>query len=135
MRFPYTARNGILGSEMPRLSLTLQYGARTVTIAGLIDSGASVNVLPYQLGLLLGANWNAQTTRVQLAGTLGRFEARGLELWVTHPQLTGDTPVELVFAWSQAQNAPLLFGQFNFLELFDVCLYGSERIFDVKLKG
>lgn len=43
--------------NLPRLPLILQYENKAVEVVGLIDSGATVNVLPYQLGIELGAVW------------------------------------------------------------------------------
>ena len=39
--------------------------------------------------------------------------------------------VRLVFAWTQAENAPAIFGQMNFFLEFDVCFYRSQNMFDV----
>jgi hypothetical protein len=44
----------------------------------LLDTGASVNVLPYEIGLQLGAVWEEQIVPIQLSGNLARMEARGL---------------------------------------------------------
>ena len=40
--------------------------------------------------------------------------------------------VPLIFVWSKDQNAPLLLGQFNFFENFDVCFYRSKNYFEVQ---
>lgn len=39
----------------PQLPLTLQYQNQSRTVSGLLDSGADVSVLPFRLGLELGA--------------------------------------------------------------------------------
>ncbi|MEG3891181.1 hypothetical protein QT973_12240 [Microcoleus sp. Z1_A1] len=44
----------------------------------MFDTGSSLNVLPYHLGLALGAVWEEQTLSIQLAGNLAPVEARGL---------------------------------------------------------
>ncbi|WP_375513712.1 hypothetical protein [uncultured Nostoc sp.] len=36
----------------------------------LLDTSASVNVLPYEIGLQLGAVWQEQTVPIQLSGNL-----------------------------------------------------------------
>jgi len=41
---------------------------------GLLDTGASVNVLPYNVGVQLGASWEEQRFSVTLAGNLARKE-------------------------------------------------------------
>jgi len=56
-RFPYVAANNLPTSLMPRLPMVLSLGGRSVEVNGLLDTGAAVNVLPYQVGLTLGAVW------------------------------------------------------------------------------
>ncbi|RUT08900.1 hypothetical protein DSM106972_009530 [Dulcicalothrix desertica PCC 7102] len=54
-RFSFTERRSNLGvsSNMPYLPLTLAYNKRSLQALGLLDTGASVNVLPYNVGLQL----------------------------------------------------------------------------------
>ena len=120
---------------MPRLSLTLALRARAVEATGLLDTGAAVNVLPYYLGIALGAVWEAQTTIIPLVGSLGQFEARALLVDALHPQIIAGRRVPLVFAWTRAENAPLIFGQMNFFLEFDVCFYRAQGIFEVQAKS
>ena len=134
MRFPYVPADDLPTSLMPRLSLVLSYGNRSVKVVGLLDTGAAVNVLPYGIGLALGAVWEDQKFSVPLVGSLGRFEARGLAVFASHPQLNPDNPVRLVCAWTRAEDAPVLFGQLNFFMEFDVCFYRSQSVFDINLK-
>lgn len=96
---------------------------------GLLDSGARVSVLPYGLGVRLGAVWEAQTTRVTLAGNLATQEARAL---LVQARVGNLAPVPLVFAWTRAENVPLLLGQVNFFEEFDVCFHRSRRQFELE---
>lgn len=49
-----------------------------LAVAGLLDTGSTVNVLPYPLGLQLGFAWDQQLTQVQLTGSLARLPARGV---------------------------------------------------------
>lgn len=93
-----------------------------------MDTGASVNVLPYSIGLQLSAVWEEQTTSVILAGNLASVEARGLLITA----LIGNfAPVRLVFAWSRSDDAPLVLGRMNFFLEFDVCFYCSQLRFEV----
>lgn len=119
---------------MPRLPLTLTYGGQSVEVVGLLDTGAAINVLPYRVGLAMGAVWEEQTTAVPLVGSLGQAEARALVVDAFHPQITSDKGVRLVFAWTQLETAPVIFGQMNFFLEFDVCFYRSQSMFDVRLK-
>ncbi|MEP7291725.1 MAG: hypothetical protein ABI835_08065 [Chloroflexota bacterium] len=104
-------------------------------VVGLLDTGAAINVLPYHLGLALGVVWEDQTIPVQLVGSLGQFEARALVLEASHPRITLDQRVRLVFAWTQAENAPIIFGQMNFFLEFDVCFYRSQSMFEIQAKS
>ena len=115
---------------MPLLPLELRFKeGESVQAHGLLDSGSTVNVLPYGLGLRLGAVWDAQTTRVTLAGNLAAHEARAL---LVQARVGDFGPVALVFAWTRSENMPLLPGQVNFFDAFDVCFHRSRRQFDVE---
>jgi predicted aspartyl protease len=64
----------------PLLPLTLSYQGKSVEINGLIDTGADVNVLPYSVGIALGAEWDKQNIAVQLSGNLAMQPAKGIIL-------------------------------------------------------
>ena len=131
VRFPYTPAGTSPTSVMPRLSLMLSYAQRSAEVTGLLDTGAAVSVLPYSVGQALGADWDSQMTTVHLAGSLGQIEARALILAASHAQFTPHEPVRLVFAWTQAEDTPVIFGQTNFFMEFDACFYRSESVFEV----
>lgn len=134
-RFHYMSPDNNPASMMPRLPLTLINGNHTVEVAGLLDTGAAINVLPYHIGIELGAIWEQQTTKVPLVGSLGQAEARALAVYATHRDITPTDPVKLVFAWTKIENAPVIFGQTNFFLEFDVCFYRSQQVFDINLKA
>lgn len=77
-RFFFTEAYDTFGvpDALPKLPLTLTYRNSSVEVSGLLDTGASVNVLPYSIGIQLGAIWEEQTTSVILAGNLAPVEAR-----------------------------------------------------------
>jgi len=56
--------------RMPHLPLTLSYNGHSLKVEGLLDTGASVNVLPYEIGTQLGFIWENETLSVILAGNL-----------------------------------------------------------------
>jgi hypothetical protein len=116
---------------MPRLPLTLNRGNRAVGVQGLLDSGASVNLLPYSVGLALGGRWDEQRVLRPLSGAFGRIEVRGLLVAVSEPDLTDGVPVQLTFAWANVDTVPVIFGQMNFFMEFKVCFYRSEAVFEV----
>jgi len=57
VRFAFTEVNPEFGalSTLPYLPLTLTYQKQSLNVSGLLDTGSSVNVLPYEMGLMLGA--------------------------------------------------------------------------------
>lgn len=117
---------------LPQLPLILTYRNSSVEVLALLDTGASVNVLPYSIGVQLGAVWQEQTTSVILAGNLASVEARGL---LVSAQIGNFAPVRLVFAWSRSDDAPILLGRMNFFLEFDVCFYRSQLIFELSVKS
>lgn len=74
MRFRYSTTSPTQDEfdSLPRLPFTLRYGDQEMEVMGLVDSGATVNVLPYEVGIHLGSQWEAQKATITLAGTLGR---------------------------------------------------------------
>ena len=114
------------------LPLTLTYGQSSIALTGLLDTGASVNVLPYSVGRDLGAIWEEQNFSVQLAGNLATVEAKGL---VVSAHIGDFQPVTLVFAWSQTDDVPILLGRMNFFLEFDVCFYRSRSLFELRPKS
>ncbi len=132
MQFSYSAVDNTPTGLAPRLSLTLRHGQNSIEISGLVDSGSAINLLPYPVGLALGAVWEEQPLLEPLAGSFGHLPARGLAVLASHPQLIGDEPAHLVFAWTQAQDVPVLLGQVNFFMEFEVCFYRTQGYFEVK---
>ncbi|MDZ8224377.1 retroviral-like aspartic protease [Nostoc sp. ChiVER01] len=133
-RFPFVESRDVFGDidAVPILPLTLSYKNSVVNVSGLLDTGASINVLPYSIGIQLWVVWEELTTSVQLAGNLAPVEAKGL---VVSAQITSFEPVRLVFAWSLTDNVPLLLGRMNFFLEFDVCFYRSQMAFELSSKS
>jgi hypothetical protein len=120
-RFSFTEIDKSLGaaSSLPYLPFTLSHQDTSLSVSGLLDTEATVNVLPYDIGRQLGAVWDQQTTPVHSTGNLARFEARVLIVSATVGEFA---PVRLAFAWTRANNVPLILGQVNFL-------FGVRRVF------
>ncbi|MCB0126652.1 MAG: hypothetical protein KDE58_30550 [Caldilineaceae bacterium] len=95
----------------------------------MVDSGATVNVLPYSVGLQLGAIWEQQRVEIALAGNLAAVPARGLLLSAT---IAHFAPVRLAFAWAYSDEAPLVLGQMNFFQEYEVCFYQAEGMFAIR---
>lgn len=43
--------------------------------------------------------------------------------------------VALAFAWTKAAGVPLILGQVNFVQIFDVCFYRSRGEIDINLSA
>jgi hypothetical protein len=134
MRFKYSSNSPTQNEfdSLPRLPLSLRREERIIEAVGLVDSGATVNVLPYELGFQLGAEWDDRRAIIQLAGNLGNQPAMPFSAIA---QIGEFLPTELVFAWVRSPNAPLILGQTNFFLEFDVCFYRSRSEFEVKPKS
>jgi hypothetical protein len=133
-RFPFTdAHPDQPGSSlMPLLPLVLSHGDRQREAVGLLDTGAAVNVLPYSLGEQLGFVWDEEKTPLALSGNLARLPARGI---IVSALVGPSAPVRLVFAWTQADDVPLLLGQMNFFMEFEVCFFRARAEFELKPKS
>lgn len=105
--------------------LTLQ---QSLVVDCLIDSGATINVLPRTIGLQLGAVWDQQQFRIPLGGVLAGREAKAVFVDVEIGTLPS---VQLAFAWVDSDDVPVLFGQVNFFQEFDVCLFRSRGWFEI----
>lgn len=133
LRFSFTEVDPKLGSlsALPYLPLVLNYQNQSLSVSGLLDTGSTVNVLPYEVGLELGAVWENQRISVPLGGNLAKFEARALVLTAK----VGQFPfVDLAFAWTRDRYAPLILGHMNFFLAFDVCFYRSDLAFEISPK-
>ncbi|MCP4401304.1 MAG: hypothetical protein GY801_28900 [bacterium] len=127
IRFSYTPVSEF-GSNVPYIPLTLQYQGRSLDVEGLVDTGASVNVLPYEFGMQLGAIWEQQPKQLTLTGNLANYEARGLAVYGT---VGAFRPVELVFAWTRMRDVPVILGQMNFFLAFNVCIFGTQGVVEM----
>jgi hypothetical protein len=131
LRVPYTMVDPSVGDVgiAPYLPLTLEYQGQTITASALLDTGSSLNVLPYSVGLSLGAVWREQSAVLNLGGNLAQFPACPLFLNATVGTFA---PVRLAFAWMRAEYVPLLLGQVNFFMEFNICFYRSQKAFEVQ---
>lgn len=98
-QYRFTERTNDLGQSviLPYLPITLSKGSKTLGIVALLDTGASVNVLPYEIGIQLGAIWENQTISIPLSGNLSSSAARGV---VLSGSVANFAPVDLAFAWT-----------------------------------
>jgi len=134
MRFKYSTTSPSQNEfdNLPRIPIMLRQGDRIVETVGLVDSGATINVLPYELGLQLGSIWDERKAIIRLTGNLGNQQAIPFSLVA---QIGEFELVKLVFAWTNIPNAPLILGQTNFFLEFDVCFYRSKSEFEIQPKS
>lgn len=131
MQFPYLPGSGgpfgpIL---MPLLPIRLANGGIAIDEIGLVDTGSTVNLLPYDLGVRLGFNWRSAGPALPLGGNVGRHAAKGV---VVVGSVGHYPPVSLAFAWTRSPDARLLLGEVNFLDEFDVCFFRSRGVFELQ---
>jgi hypothetical protein len=105
----------------------MSYGSNAVQAMALVDTGATVSVLPDELALQLGLNWDALDKSVILGG---RFSGES-RLVALKSSVGLWEPIDLIFAWTKMPDAPFILGHINFFIEFDVCFYGSKAVFDV----
>ncbi len=131
MRFKYSTTSSTQNEfdSLPRIPLILSRENYRIQTNGLVDSGATVNVMPYELGLQLGGIWDERKAIIQLAGNLSNQPA--MPFFATS-EISNFQPVQLVFAWVSSLNAPLILGQTNFFLQFDICFYRSKLEFEIK---
>ena len=96
-----------------------------------MDSGATINLLPHEVGSQLGAIWNDQEANLRVGGGLGGEPA--IPVFVM-AQIGDLPPAGLAFAWVRRSDVPLILGQMNFFMEFDVCFYRSRLEFEVTRK-
>ena len=114
---------------MPLMPVRVANGPRSVSADALVDTGSTVNVLPYDLGLRLGFDWAAEQFVVPLGGVLASHPAKAVFLDLTVGTFA---PVRLAFAWSNHPDARFLLGQTNFFTEFDACFFRARGEFHVQ---
>ena len=117
--------------RLPYLPIALVLNGQSLELMALLDSGSTINVLPWSVGLQLGADWQQQTVPVPLTGILSAVEARVLHLTGS---IASFAPVRLAFAWTNTDSHPIILGQVNFFLEFDVCFFRARSVFEVKPK-
>lgn len=133
MRFQYSTNDPSQDEfdSLPRIPLILHHNNQGVEVAGLVDSGATVNVLPYQIGIQLGLVWDDSKAIIRLAGNIGNQPAMPVFLIA---EIGDFAPVRLAFAWTKSDSVSLILGQTNFFLEFDVHFYRSRLEFDIEPK-
>jgi len=131
LQFNYTQNPQFPGlAGLPFIPISIFHEERFVSHIALVDSGSTVNVLPYDLGLELGLVWEFQTFPLEVVGALAGSPAFGV---VLSGQIEGFPSVPLVFAWTKKDNVRFILGQTNFFQAFKVSFNGKAGIFEIEL--
>ena len=118
--------------SLARVPLLLQNEDKQSTVLGVVDSGSTLNILPYSVEIELGAIWNPTRATLRLSGNLGGLLAYPLALTATIGEYP---PARLLFAWVQNNDVPILLGQTNFFQEFEVRFYRWKMEFEVLPKS
>ena len=132
-RFPYTPHPQF-SVGMPLLDIQLANGSHSLRVSALVDSGAALNILPFDIGIELGLVWETQTFPIDLGGTLTGSQAYAVLL---NGQIADLQPRQLAFAWIDKLSSDVrpLLGQVNFFQEFDIHFYGNQQLFGIELKS
>ncbi len=133
MRYSYskTHPNQTELDSLPRLPLKLILNNTSIEVFGLVDSGATINVLPFSIGQQLGATWDSQKAIIRLAGNMANSLAQPI---VVKAEVGKFLPVNLAFAWVSHDNVSVILGQTNFFNEFEICFFRNSFEYDVKPK-
>jgi len=131
-RFSYTP-NPQFPVGMPLIDIQLSNGSTSLVVSALVDSGAALNILPFDVGVALGLVWEDQTFPIDLGGVLTGSQAYAVLL---EGQIVNMQPVRLAFAWVDRPSSEvrLLLGQVNFFQEFDIHFYGNQQLFGIESK-
>ncbi|MGL6074409.1 MAG: hypothetical protein ACRC8S_09645 [Fimbriiglobus sp.] len=126
--FPFRTIPSPFPTRRPILPIRLTVGAVSLDVEALVDSGADVNILPYDLGLQLGLSWSQAIGLPPVGGALSSSATRAA-------LVTGEVipfpAVRLGFVWVQANNTPVILGITNFFLEFDVSFFASQNEFTI----
>lgn len=130
-RFPFLPRPGGSGplDLAPLLPARLSRGGIDVDVVGLVDSGASFSVLPYDIGARFGLDWNQLPHGLTLGGVASGTPAKLIALDITFGPIG---PVSQLFAWAKTNGPPLVFGQVSFFLDFDIFFARNRSFFEVQ---
>ena len=125
LQFPYQPPSGRGQGQLPFLPIKIFGESSYLLVDALLDSGSTTNVLPFSLGIRLGLDWE-KAIPLTLAGNLARHQARAVRLSI---QVREEALLESSFSWSSTDNVPVILGQTNFFQLYDVTFQGSQHRF------
>jgi hypothetical protein len=114
------------GNILPFLRMNIS-AVQKISVIALVDSGASINLLPYSVGQALGFDWDSTEKGPPISGTI-HSESRIVKARVTIGSLD---EVELSFCWIKRDDVRLLLGHYDFFAHFTVCFLTRENKFSL----
>ena len=115
---------------LPFIEISLASSSHNIMRSALVDSGSTINILPYEDGLDLGLSWKEQRVLLKDEGFL-----KGMPVYAVliTAQFSTFSPVQLAFAWTRKSRDEirLILGQTNFFQHFKVNFEGREGTFSI----
>ena len=131
--FPYLTNLEYAQDSVVRPFLPISIGLEgsVADSLALLDTGSDLNVIPFSLGIRLGADWAQHQPEHKLNGLTESLEAKNLILDVT----VSDWPtIRMPFAWAETNAIPVILGQSPFFLHFNVCFMRAQREFELEFR-
>jgi hypothetical protein len=113
-------------SVFPMLPIQLHSKSRVVNKVALVDSGAGMSVLPFDVGNELNLEWDKLAIGSGLGNQIKPEDSRFVFLdLIVEPF----KPFKNLFLWVNTNDIRLVLGQANFLAHFDVLLCARKQEF------
>jgi hypothetical protein len=130
MRFDYAAPPPGALYGKPLVTIALSHAGHEITVSALVDSGATISILPYEEGRQLGLVWKEQTIPLHLGGPLKGIPAVAV---LVDGHISGLPETPLVMAWVAKTEHLIrtILGQVNFFQQFKITFEGYTNTFDI----
>lgn len=127
--YPYIKRHPSHLVPSPVLPFRVERNGVKLDLTGIVDSGAMLSVLPYDVGSQFGVPWASLTSSTTIGGVAGGVPARFISFETT---IASFPPITLIFAWAQSNTVPILLGHVQFFLEFEVCFFADNGTFQVR---
>jgi hypothetical protein len=130
-RFPFVpfGSGGPVSDLTPLLPIRLERDQTSLDVVAIVDSGASVSVLPWSVGLRFGVDWDSLNVPCSVGGSAGGVPGKILAVYET---VAPFPTVPLAFSWVKSDTIPIILGQTNFFLNFDMFFYRAQRYFEIQ---
>lgn len=127
--FPYVRQSPSQTAPKPLLPIRLERNGQSLDLLALVDTGATMNVLPFDIGQQFGFDWKSLPHSVSLGGIAGGSLAKLIALDTTVRPFRA---IPLAFAWAQSNAVPPILGYISFFHEFEVCFFARQNSFHVR---